>query len=811
MSIPLASNRVVFSVILTFCCLFASPRVQANEARAAWMAGYQKLEQARQAEDDGRDEAAALLYKSAKDIFLDVKARFPGWNTTLIRYRIKFCDERLEALRTKIESGVKTMSKNEVLRLYKEQQAKLDTLQSAIKQQKRELDVTSEALERARREAARNAAAREQTESLLREKQTLKNLIDLLNQKTERLEKNLEEAREDKRGERRANMLADRLKVVEAEKAEQDKKMAAMQSRIADLASKNSALGAEAQQLKTSLLSQKELLTSKDTELANRDKNVNALTSQLGEERTRTAVATQQIDSLSKRLEESQKNNTAQAEALADLEKKLREALKDREKNIGQDQDMQKQLKALNQLIKDKDKRLGILSADLENARQKTDSLEQQLIRAQTTTKTRIAQTVRLSSQLESLHQERQADTAKLQELQKKVDFLSQDHKGVEEVLERQKKTILELKSTADRAVRQADARLSLLRRQEDEIKTLGLTIDKLTAENTALRNQTRPVEQSTDVLSLKKDLQTALTETEYHRQEAADAKKDLRNARAEAARFQKEAVDAEAELKLLTDQLKAASDNKTSAIGAQKAIENRLKKELETTKQLVSKLKQQLEARPDEVNPPVQTQATASPEPQDDARVTALLHKGVQAEKEGNPEAAVWNYKKALNYQPQQVIALRRLGALSLASGDTGKAIHYLNRAFYVDPDNVSTLTQLGFAYMRNEKADMAFSMLSRAAALDADSAAVHTQLGVACSSLGWREAAEIQFRRALKQNPTYTEAAFNLALLLGSGKSTDHMNEARKWYRTARTHGAEADPQLDTFFNYIPESPEK
>lgn len=831
-------QRLVFTAFLVFPCLSLSPRAQANEARAAWMTGYQKLEEARQAEDDGRNEAATALYQSAKKIFTDVKTRYPDWNPTLLRYRMKFCDERIEALRASIESGVKTMSKNELLRLRKEQQAKLDKLQQALRKNERDLTATSDALERARREAARNAAAREQTESLLREKQALADQISLLNQKVDRLEKDLLEARQDKRGERRADMLADRLKVVEAEKTDLEENVTALRNRVADLDNKQNALGAEREKLKNILLSQGDELKKKETELTARDKNVVKLTRRIGEERARAAVANQQVESLSKRLEASQLENKIHAAALANLEKKLREVENSQKENGPPGPDTQKQLEALNQLIKEKDERVEALTINLKAAQEESDTLEQRMIRAQTMAESRTAEALRLNSQVKTLSVDRQANLARVDELQAKLEYLSKNQSGAAEALEINKNKITQLQADVDRASRQAAARLNLLRRQEKEIKTLGVKIDELTRENSELLNKPKPAAESPDVAALKKDLHNALTETEYHRQKAAEAKKDLNNALAEAELYRRKTDEAEKERQRLAATLEAVTDKTATTVSGQKAKEARLTAELAATK---SRLTAELTAASDRMGElaavkdrmaelekqlattssptvkdtkpvipkdtqPVAAQNTGPVTAQDAERVTALLHKGVQAEKDGNQEAAAWNYTQALEYQPKQVIALRRLGALSLANGDTTAAIIYLNRAFYVDPDNVETLTQLGFAFMRNEQADMAFSMLSRAAALDADSAAVHTQLGVACSSLGWREGAEVQFRRALKQDEKYAEAAFNLALLLGAQKDGERMNEARKWYQTARANGAEADQALDQFFNYSP-----
>jgi Flp pilus assembly protein TadD len=87
---------------------------------------------------------------------------------------------------------------------------------------------------------------------------------------------------------------------------------------------------------------------------------------------------------------------------------------------------------------------------------------------------------------------------------------------------------------------------------------------------------------------------------------------------------------------------------------------------------------------------------------------------------------------------------------------------------------------------------------MLARAVALAPEKAETHRFFAVACSTLGWTEAAETELRRSLKLRPDDAEAAFNLAVLL-STQGHERAAEARDWYDKALKLGAERDPGLD------------
>jgi chromosome segregation ATPase len=182
-------------------------------------------------------------------------------------------------------------------------------------------------------------------------------------------------------------------------------------------------------------------------------------------------------------------------------------------------------------------------------------------------------------------------------------------------------------------------------------------------------------------------------------------------------------------------------------------------------------------------------------------ALVRGYLRQAVAAEKDGKVEAARWNYQRVLEHDGQNKLATQRLGLLAAEQGNDDESMRYLKRAFTLDPDDLRTMLPLGFTLLRRQEPDLAVSMLSRAVAIEPGNAVAHRCLGLACSSLGWYDAAEVQFRRAHELNGKDGENAFNLAVLL-STRQPPRLDEARTWYEQALTLGVARDPGLDRLF---------
>jgi hypothetical protein len=94
------------------------------------------------------------------------------------------------------------------------------------------------------------------------------------------------------------------------------------------------------------------------------------------------------------------------------------------------------------------------------------------------------------------------------------------------------------------------------------------------------------------------------------------------------------------------------------------------------------------------------QTQAELSP------------HLNVSA-REVAAEQAISDFTRALNLNPAQPVANRRLGLIALDRGNFTAAVAYLEQAYPWEPENQATLKALGYAYLWTGKLDQAVELL--------------------------------------------------------------------------------------------------
>lgn len=187
-----------------------------------------------------------------------------------------------------------------------------------------------------------------------------------------------------------------------------------------------------------------------------------------------------------------------------------------------------------------------------------------------------------------------------------------------------------------------------------------------------------------------------------------------------------------------------------------------------------------------------------ASKEREKKVAINQALRQGLEAERAGNAAAAKEFYGQVLANDPQNNMALQRLGIIAASSGNDAEAIKYLEQSFKQNPDDADTLLALGTAMARQDKLDLAISMLSRAVAINDKNAGAARAYGMALLSVGWRDAAESQLKRAIALQPDDGNATYNVAVLMATSKPP-RLEEARQWYLQALKAGAQPDPAMD------------
>ena len=103
-----------------------------------------------------------------------------------------------------------------------------------------------------------------------------------------------------------------------------------------------------------------------------------------------------------------------------------------------------------------------------------------------------------------------------------------------------------------------------------------------------------------------------------------------------------------------------------------------------------------------------------------------------------------------------------------------------------------------LGIVYFQQARYDEAIAALTQSVSTDPKTPASHNFLGIAAAKKGWPEAALKELGTALQLDPNYTDAHFNLAVLLATAQPPDK-DGARKHYKKAVDLGMAPDAKFE------------
>jgi Flp pilus assembly protein TadD/peroxiredoxin len=128
-------------------------------------------------------------------------------------------------------------------------------------------------------------------------------------------------------------------------------------------------------------------------------------------------------------------------------------------------------------------------------------------------------------------------------------------------------------------------------------------------------------------------------------------------------------------------------------------------------------------------------------------------------------------SFEQALKLQPGYPAtvpnAWNNLGILAAREGHTNEAVRNFQRALQMDPDHVIALQNLGNAYRQDKDWENAKSTLQRAIELSPENAEANYSLGMVFAQLGDTEHAYEYLQHALAARPEYPEALNNLGIL--------------------------------------------
>lgn len=130
--------------------------------------------------------------------------------------------------------------------------------------------------------------------------------------------------------------------------------------------------------------------------------------------------------------------------------------------------------------------------------------------------------------------------------------------------------------------------------------------------------------------------------------------------------------------------------------------------------------------------------------------RVSLLQARASLAEMDQLPVEAIQSYEAILEIDPENVVALHRIGLLHVQQNDYEKAEAKFRAALRSAPENALVLNDYGyFCHLQNRPAE-AISHLARALEINPNYLAAHNNLGLVLAGEGQQEEAELHFRMA-------------------------------------------------------------
>lgn len=748
--------------------------VEADPARRAWMNGYEAMTQADKALESQADLAALHAYEKALSVFQDVQSKFPGWNVSLINYRIEYCQKKIKAIKDANRQNVEYLSKDDLLAQLSEQANELQTLKERLATQERDLTKSAQALEKARAEAASLANSEDNYRLMKSERDELsarvRSLASQLSDLKEEMKKSgLQDERKAKED------LSTQLKRSQEELATVSRELERVAATRDDLLAQTQRDAKWRKEAETQIAELRRLAENarrQHEETEAQLQKIQGTVSRMGIDQDNLENLPTDVNSLQSHIRaQAEKLHSTQMELLS-TQRKLTQA-EETATRLGQEL-ADERLKSSNSA--------AAVSDELDNgrrARQENAELKDQNSRLEKT----VASQKELLASLESASAEKERE---LEDCRQKLDLATADKDKLMARLQLTDASGLAAAGLAENAAE-----------MQEELTTARQNIQNLTQEREKLSNRLTKTEDSL------KNASSRLQQVAGNDQDAG-------------ARILQDRVDElQRELAEATNRIHDLESALVKRDMANRSLERALTDKGATEDFAGSGNV----AQPIIPNGNGGGQDFGGLSPTDKIVIKGFLRQGVDAEKSGKTEVAQWNYRQALSMQPDNFLALKRLGLLASAGGDDAEAAKFLSAASKCNPDDIEVLLALGFAQLQLKQPSWALASLARATALKPQDSRSARLFGVALGAMEWREAAMVQLQKALELNSKDSEAAFNLAMITLTRASEIEFqarktpedrqalerlaatmrHQALEWYRQAVANGAQEDPKLE------------
>jgi protein O-GlcNAc transferase len=162
-----------------------------------------------------------------------------------------------------------------------------------------------------------------------------------------------------------------------------------------------------------------------------------------------------------------------------------------------------------------------------------------------------------------------------------------------------------------------------------------------------------------------------------------------------------------------------------------------------------------------------------------------ALL-RGISFHQSGQLDQAIQWYKKSLESNPENSIALSNIGLALTNLGKLDEAVTNLKKAISIKPSSAESYNNLGIALNEQGKFAEALNIYQKAISLKPDYAQAHNNLGIVFENQGKPNEAIICYQKAISIKPDYAQAYSNFGNAL---KDQGKFDEALDSYQKAIT----------------------
>lgn len=769
----------------------------------AWRLGYTTFEKGIQLRDKGDYVGAVDQFNAARRHYVDVQKARPDWNQSIIQGRINDCDRELNALKKLIGNRPAAPAPREP-----SSGADFVELQSLRKQAagyKQKLFEALTELEELRRQAEQGKTAAAEIANLLRDQRIQQEKYVLLEKRYRALEQQalepdgrIEELRKQLLEEKlNSEVAAKRLQVAEARirKLDQDAAELFNARGVAEAAARQRE--ADATRLERELA---ELRRFQETAV------------------TQRSALQFQIAQSEKKLKEATERAASRDKELSQLRGQLREALKSGGDSVTLNAQLLEEGRKLRKLLAETEKNAAAGQEQNVQLQNRQRELQLELVRTQETATRLEALRVRLETECARLRKEAEQERAntelssvELKNLRERSRRLESDLQTWSERCAKLEKRLETRNSEDFRALTAADGARKKLADELAEVRSRYAATSR------------RVSELETAGETMKKELDSLKTELKQSRAAGVGLEQQLKSSVEAEARLRKElaaSAGAAQELKTLRtnfDALRKASESARKNAAETGKLRQQLEearrelalsgkareqlavrqKELGKLTETVRQLRAELAARPTTGTAPLPQTETAV-KPVGVGTPAELIAAGKKAEAEESTELAIWNYRTALELEPENPEASERLGRLLLRREEFEQALPLLSAARRAKPDDPELAADTVEAQLGLRQYDEALKELNRLLKHTPRSPRLLLASGRALAGKKEWKAAETRLREAAKLAPRAPAPQLELARLL-LGCTPPREADAARCYQTARDLGAAPDPELE------------